>query len=312
MIDIIKVAKEKAKKKLRTIILTDDHETAVDGAKLAEKEKLAKVIIVSEKKIKGVQTINPKTYTDSDKLAEELYESRKHKGMSLEEAKKLAKDQVYFGLLMLKTGKVDGEIGGTMHNSAEHMGPAFRVIGKRKDVLTVSGIFTIYVKDRMWICSDTDFNIYPNAEELAQIAINAANFAKSFGIKPKVAMLSHSTKGSSKDDYIDKILEAIKIVKKKMPSLIIDGEFQLDTAINPRVAKIKAPSSPIKGDANILIFPDIPSANIAIKFVDEVVETKTIGSVAWGMKKPIVNGGKGFNARQIADIIALCAMQYGL
>jgi len=322
---IMDLIKEKAKKKLNRIAMIEgEDERVIEAANIALKEKIAKpVLIGEEKKIKdvakkhnlslnGIEIIDYKNYNDIDKLAEKLYELRKHKGLTLEKAKEWLKNPNYFGALITKLGLVDGVVGGCKYNTAEYMKPVFQVIGKRKDILLVSGVFMMEHKGRVIILSDGDFNIMPNEEELAQIAINAADFAEGFGFKPKVAMLSHSTKGSGEHPIVERIRKATEIVKQKKPELVIDGELQFDAAYNADAAKRKCPDSPIQGDANVLIFPDIQSANIFAHSMLQITDIPFIGTFAVGLDKIAVNGGRGYGAEKIADCIMYCAMQINM
>ncbi len=322
---IMDLIKEKAKKKINKIAMIEgEDERVIEAANIALKEKIAKPVLIGEEsKIKqvakkhklsldGIEIIDYKNYKDIDKLAEKLYDLRKHKGLTLEEAKEWLKNPNYFGALITKIGLVDGVVGGCKFSTAEYMKPVFQVIGKRKGVLLVSGVFMMEHKGRIIILSDGDFNIVPNAEELAQIAINAADFAKGFGFKPKVAMLSHSTKGSGEHPILEKIRKAIDIVKEKRSDIIIDGELQFDAAYNADAAKRKCPDSPIKGDANVMIFPDIMSANIFAHSLLQLTDMPFIGTFAVGLDKIAVNGGRGNNAEQINNCIMYCAMQINM
>ena len=322
---IMELIRKKAKKKMNKIALIEgEDERVIEAAGIALKDKIAKpVLIGEEKKIKeiakkhnlslnGIEVIDYKNYKGINKLAEKLYELRKHKGMTLEEAKMLLKNPNYFGALITKLGIVDGVVGGCRFSTAEYMKPVFQVIGKRKGVLLVSGVFVIEHKGRVTILSDGDFNIMPSEEELAQITINAADFAKGLGFKPKIAMLSHSTKGSGEHPILERIRKAIEIVKQKRKDIIIDGEMQFDAAYNKNSAKRKCPKSVIHGDANVMIFPDIMSANIFAHALAQLTDIPFIGTFAVGLDKIAVNGGRGYNAKQIAQCIMYCAMQVNM
>lgn len=322
---IMELIKEKAKKRLNRIALIEgEDERVIEAANIALKEKIAKPVLIGEEnKIKeiakkhnlsldGIEIIDYKNYKEIDNLTEKLYELRKHKGLTLEKAKEWLKNPNYFGALITKLGMVDGVVGGCKFSTAEYMRPVFQVIGKRKDVLLVSGVFMMEHKGRIVVMSDGDFNIMPNEEQLAQIAINAAEFAKGFGLKPKVAMLSHSTKGSGEHPILERIRKATEIVKQKKPDLVIDGEMQFDAAYNPDAAKRKCPDSVIQGDANVLIFPDIVSANIFAHSMLQLTDIPFIGTFAVGLDKIAVNGGRGYGADKIADCIMNCAMQINM
>ena len=323
--DIAKLMKEKAQKRINRIALIEgEDERVIEAAGIAVKEKTAKPVLIGEKKkiegiakknnlsLDGIEIIDYKNYKDIGKLAEKLYELRKSKGLTLEQAKEWLKNPNYFGALLAKLGIVDGIVGGCKFSTAEYMKPVFQVIGKKEGASLVSGLFFIAVKDRIIFMADSDFIIVPNEEELAQIAMNTAEFTGNFGYKPKVAMLSYSTKGSGEHPSLERIRNAIKIVKEKQPDLAIDGEMQFDAAFNPASAKRKCPDSIIEGDANVFIFPDISSANIFAHTVLQLTEIPMYGTFACGLDKVAVNGGRGYDAKKIAWLITNCAMQINM
>lgn len=306
---------KKAKQNLKKILLIEgEDERVIKAAKLAAKGKVCIPVLLANinSNSKGIETIDYKNHPELKTFAKELYELRKHKGMTIEKAKELLKNPNYFGALMLKLGKVDGAVGGCKFSTAEWMRPVFQIIGTKEGVKTVSAVCFFIVKDKVYFFSDTDFNIKPDNEQLAQIAINAADFVKGIGIKPKVALLSYSTKGSGEHESLQPIREALAIIKKKRADIIIDGELQFDAAINPDAAKKKYPGSAIKGDANVLIFPDITVGNVLIHALTQLTNYRFFGSFPVGLTKPIMNGGRSFDAKQILDVITACAMECNL
>ena len=326
MVDIVNLIKERAGKHLKKVLLVEgEDDRIIEAASKAVAQKLAKPILLGDEKIikniakdkkislEGIEILDYKRLDDlNSRYAKQLHELRKAKGMELEEAQNLIQNPNYFGTLYVRLGKADAVVGGCKFTTAEFMKPAFQVIGKRKDVVCASGVSAIVMADRVIFLSDTDFSIKPSVEELAQIAMNAAECAQSLGFTPKVALLSHSTKGSGEHPSLQPIREALALVKKKRPELIIDGEMQADASISPNSAKRKCPSSVIQGDANVLIFPDIFSANISCHLLHQLAKIEIFGSFAWGMDKPVTNGGRGYNADEILNVIATAAFQANL
>ena len=325
MIDAKNRLLDLAKKKLRKILLVEgEDERVIEAARLAKGRKVAEPLLLGSQKniekiakknkinVEGIEIIDYLRLKDFGYYVNQLVEIRKNKGMDKEEAKKLLKNPNYFGALYLKLGKVHGAVGGCRYSTAEWMRPVFQVIGKKDGVICVSGLFIFTIKNRMFVCSDSDFVIAPSAEELAQIAVNAAGFAKAFGLKPKVAFLSHSTKGSGEHPVLERIRKAAKIANEKAPEFLIDAEYQFDAAINPNSAKRKCPNAKIQGDANVLIFPEIMSANIFAHSFTQLTDSKTYGTFPVGLQKAVANGGRSFNAEQIVDSIISCAAQINM
>ena len=323
MMDVKKILLEKAKEKLVTVVVPEaDDERVVKAAEIILKEKIAKPILIGEndekikeniKKLnvdlKDTEIITPNNFKEKENFAEELYNLRKHKGLTLEQAKKLLDDQFYLGIMMLHLGKADAMTGTCVYPTAALMRPALQIIKTKKDVSTVCGVSIMMDKkfDKVFFVSDADLNIDPNTEQLADIAINTAKVAEKLGIKPIVALLSASTKGSVDHPNMQKIKDAVEIVKKKNPKLIIDGELQLDAAILEKGWKNKCPQSPVKGEANCLIFPDINSANTGLKIWMEFGDVQYIGPLNMGMRKPVNDLGRTFKPEDIANTIMLCA-----
>ena len=207
--------------------------------------------------------------------------------MTPEDADRIVRDEVYFGTMMVYCNDADGLVGGALHTTAETVRPALQIIKTLEKYHKVSGLFLMKLRDKAYLFADCAINIAPNADELAMIAIDSANTARMFGISPRVAMLSFSTYGSAKHEIVDKVRNAVSIVKNKRPDLIIDGEMQVDAAIVPFVAKIKCPKSILKGNANVLIFPSLEVGNIAYKLVERLAKAQAIGPVLQGLRKPV-------------------------
>lgn len=323
--DILKLIKEKAQEKKNKILLVEGEDPRIiEGASIAVKEGICNPALLGNKEtvektakennlsLEGIEIIDYTNYPDIDKLAEQLAELRKHKGLTKEKAKELLKNPNYFGALLLKLDKVDGAVGGCKFSSAEWMRPVFQVVGTKKEVPIVSAISFFIIKDKVFFISDTDFNIKPDKDKLAQIAINAADFVKGLGIEPKVALLSYSTKGSGEHPSLTFIREALAIVKEKRPDMLIDGELQVDAAINSDAAKKKCPDSVLKGEANTLIFPDITVGNVLTHSLIQFTDYRFYGAFPVGLAKPIMNGGRSFTPKQVYDAITACAMECNL
>ena len=305
--DILGIIKEKALLKKRKILLIEgDDERVIEAAKMAS---FCEPVLLTDKTISGLKTrklgITPEHISKLCKL-------REHKGLKEKEAQELLKDPNYFGALLLALGEYDGAVGGCKYSTAEWMRPVFQIVGPKKGVNTISAVCFIIIGEKAYFFSDTDFNIEPNSSELAEITINANDFVKAMGIKPKVSMLSYSTKGSGEHPVLEHIRDALAIVKKKRKDIIIDGEMQLDASINPDAAMRKAPNSVLKGDANVLIFPNITVGNVLIHGLVQWTNYRFFGSFPVGLAKPVINGGRSMNAAQIHDLILACAMEANL
>ncbi|MBD3164140.1 hypothetical protein GF323_02995 [Candidatus Woesearchaeota archaeon] len=323
--DILSLIKEKALEKKNKILMVEgEDERVIQAAAMCVENKICDPVLLGSrdtiikaaaKRASSLDGITVMEYADIpelEKYALELAEIRRHKGLTKEKAKELLKNPNYFAALMLKVGKVDGAVGGCKYSSAEWMRPVFQIIGTKKDVSLVSAICFYVIKDRVFFFSDTDFNIKPDAKQLAQIALNAASFVKGLGLVPKIAMLSYSTKGSGEHESLKLIRDALEFVQLKDKELIIDGEMQLDAAVNPDAALKKCPDSVLKGDANILIFPEITVGNVLIHGLTQWTDYQFFGSFPIGLSKPVMNGGRSFDSRQIYDIMTACAMQCNL
>ena len=248
-----------------------------------------------------------------DKYVYELSLIRKEKGMTLEKARELMKDGVYYGTMMVHMGDSDGLVSGAVHRTSHTVLPALQIIKARERFHKISGAFFLKFKDEIMMFADAAVNIQPDAKDLAMIAIDSARTAKRFGLEPRVAMLSFSTKGSANHPLAKKMIEATEIAKnmakEKMPELIIDGELQLDAAVDPLVADIKCPDALIKGDATVLIFPDLQAANIGYKLATFFGHAEAIGPILQGLRKPINDLSRSCTVQDIVDISAMTVVE---
>ncbi|MFA5948250.1 MAG: phosphate acetyltransferase [Candidatus Gracilibacteria bacterium] len=253
---------------------------------------------------KAIQIIDPKTSSLREKYAKVFYELRKNKGITESQAKEILKDTNYFGTMMIYNDDADGLVTGITHPTSESIRPALEIIKTKEKFHKVSGIFFMVLDYKVYLFADCAITIEPNSHDLVDIALDTAETAKRYGIEPKVAMLSFSTKGSAKHPFIDKVREAVSMIKYQAPDLLVDGELQVDAAIVPSVAARKCKDSPLKGEANVLIFPDLQSANIAYKLVERLAKARAIGPLLQGLKKPINKVSRGCHYKDIVNVTA--------
>ena len=238
--------------------------------------------------------------------------------MTIEQAKELVLNPVYFGMLMVKDEetKADGLVSGAVHSTADTLRPALQILKTAPDTKLVSAFFVMVVPDceygenGTFIFGDAGLNENPNPDQLSEIAISSSkSFTQLVQKEPKVAMLSYSSHGSAHSELTEKVIEATKLLKEKEPNLIADGELQLDAAIIPEVAASKAPTSPLKGEANVLIFPNLDAGNIGYKLVQRLGKAEAYGPLCQGIAKPVNDLSRGCSAEDIAGVIAITAVQ---
>ena len=262
------------------------------------------------KNIGKAEIIDPIDNPKKAFYAEMLYEIRKKKGMTIEEAHKLVEDPLYLATLLIKNGDADGEVTGAQHSTGDVLRPAFQIVKTLPGISVVSGAFIMCFPDKKWgddgIMVFSDCAADPNTDEnkLAQIAVVTAQTAE-----PRVAMLSFSTKGSAKHELVDKVVNATRIAKEMDPNLVIDGDLQADAAIIPDVAAKKAPDSPVAGKANVLVFPSLEVGNIAYKLVQRMAGADAVGPVMQGMAAPINDLSRGCSVEDIISLVAITACQ---
>lgn len=324
----IDVIKERARSNKKTIVLpeTEDMRT-IEAAATILKEGVANLILVGNKDeilakaegydLSGAVFVEPETSDKLDSYIELLVELRKKKGMTEENAKKLlTSDRLYFGVMMVKAGDADGMVAGACHATADVLRPSLQILKTAPGTKLVSSFFVMVVPDcefgenGTFVFSDCGLCQNPAADELAAIA---GSSAKSFELlvqaEPKVAMLSHSTKGSAKHDDVTKVVTATEIAKKDYPDVKIDGELQLDAAIVPSVGGSKAPGSDIAGQANVLVFPDLDAGNIGYKLTQRLAKAEAYGPVTQGIARPVNDLSRGCAAEDIVGVIAITAVQ---
>ena len=300
------------------------------ATQIALKEKYANIVLVGNEEIikqkaqennvniEGATIINPQTSENYEKYVQLLYELRKNKGMTIEQAKELVLNPVYFGMLMVKDEETtaDGLVSGAAHSTADTLRPALQILKTAPDTKLVSAFFVMvvpnceYGDNGTFIFGDAGLNENPNPDQLSEIAISSSkSFEQLVQKEPKVAMLSYSSHGSAHSELTEKVIEATKLLKEKEPNLIADGELQLDAAIIPEVAASKAPTSPVKGEANVLIFPNLDAGNIGYKLVQRLGKAEAYGPLCQGIAKPVNDLSRGCSAEDIAGVIAITAVQ---
>ncbi len=274
-----------------------------------EKEIRAKIEALGLKNIaNNVAIVDPKTSPMTAEFTKTFFELRKAKGITMEEAAKTMQDTSYFGTMMVYMKKADGMVSGAIHSTADTIRPALQIIKTKPGISLVSSVFFMCLEDRVLVYGDCAIATNPTPAELAEIAICSADTAASFGMDPKVAMLSYSTGTSGKGPDVDHVVAASKILKEKAPTLKSEGPIQYDAAIDPDVAKTKLPNSLVAGKANVFIFPELNSGNIAYKAVQRATNCLAIGPVCQGLNAPINDLSRGCLVEDIVNTIAITAV----
>lgn len=326
---LIEQIKNKAKRETKTIVLPEaEDERILKAAKIAQDEGIAKIILIGnlekttkiaqEKNIdiSNIEFINIEKSNKLNYYAEKLFELRKHKGLTLEEAKKAVLDPVHYGIMMVKCDEADGLVSGAVHSTADTLRPALQIIRTKQGQKLVSAFFIMdvpnceYGENGILIFSDCALNEKPNIEELAEIAVSSAqSFENLIQKESKVAMLSYSTQGSKISEETEKVKKATELIKEKYPEIKVVGEIQVDAALVPEVAKTKKIQSDIAGKCNTLIFPNIEAGNIAYKLVQKLAKAEAYGPICQGIAKPVNDLSRGCNVEDIIGVISITAVQ---
>ncbi len=266
--------------------------------------------------VEGDQYIDPACAPQAEAYAAKLAELRAKKGMTLEQARELVKDVTYFGVMMVYMGDADGMVSGACHSTGDTLRPCLQILKTAPGTKIVSSSFVMDVPDcelgddGMFVFGDCALNVYPTAEELSEIALaSAETFRNLCGGEPRVAMLSYSSYGSGKGDSVNTVAEATRLAKEKAPELALDGELQADAALIPEIGSLKAPTSPVAGKANVLIFPNIDAGNIGYKLVQRLGKAEAIGPVTQGLAKPVNDLSRGCSAADIVGVTAITCVQ---
>ena len=329
--DLIEQIREKARQLQKRIVLAEGTELrTLKATEILLREKLAKIILLGDAQIIdgivkreginiiGAEILDPKTSPRREQYALMMVEIRKSKGLTMEEALISLNDPLVFGPMMIKAGDADGEIAGAINSTGDVLRPALQYVKTLPGVSVVSGVFFMLFKDKsigengILVFADCAVMPDPDERQLAEIAVTTAKTARSIAnIEPRIAMLSFSTKGSAQHPLVDKVVNATRIARELAPELMIDGELQLDAALNGEVGLLKAPGSMVAGKANVLVFPGLESANIGYKLVQRLAGAEAIGPVLQGMAAPINDLSRGCSVSDIVNMVAITATQAG-
>ena len=319
----IEKIKQRSKNQIKTIVLPEAADIRIlKAAETVKQEGYAKTILIGDEEqvrkiakqntidIEGIEIIDPLKSERTQEYAQKLFELRKAKGMTEEQAQKLVLDPVYFGMMMVKNEDADGLVSGACHSTSDTLRPALQILKTAPNTKLVSAFFVIvvpnceYGSNGTFIFADSGLNEEPNSDALSEIAISSSkSFEQLVGEKAKVAMLSYSTYGSAHSASTEKVIEATKLVREKAPELLVDGELQLDAAIIPEVAEFKAKGSPLKGEANVLVFPDLGAGNIGYKLAQRLAKAEAYGPLCQGIAKPVNDLSRGCSASDVAGVI---------
>lgn len=307
-------------KKLRIVFPEGTDERVVRAAARLKFEGLAEPIILGEPgKVHnlltefgfsdpGITVIDPNNYANFDNMKQEFVALRKGK-VDEAQADEILRNVNYFGVMLVQLGLAEGMVSGAIHSTADTVRPALQIIKTKPGVKRTSGVFLMVKDDHKYIFGDCAINIDPDAEALAEIAIQSAATAQTFGIDPKIAMISYSTKGSGAGPHVDKVVEATRLAQEARPDLLIDGELQMDAAIEPNTARLKAPDSKVAGQANVLVFPAIEAGNIAYKIAERLGGYEAVGPVLQGLNKPVNDLSRGCSSEDVYKLGIITAAQ---
>lgn len=327
--NFIEEMKKKARTDIKTIVLPEAEDKRVlEAASKVKKEGFAQIILIgniektkelakeNDIDITNIKIIDPEKSEKYDEYVQAFYELRKAKGITEDDAKKIIKNPVYFGMMMVKREDADGLVSGAAHSTSDTLRPALQILKTAPGTKLVSAFFLMnvpnceYGENGIFIFADSGLNENPDSDKLAEIAASSAkSFEQLVGKEAKVGMLSYSTYGSAKSELTEKVIEATKLLKERYPDIKADGELQLDAAIIPEIAKSKAPESKVAGQCNTLVFPNLDAGNIGYKLVQRLAKAEAYGPLCQGIAKPVNDLSRGCSSDDIVGVIAITAVQ---
>lgn len=319
----------RAKRNKKKIVLPEGMDPRViKAASMAKREDISDIILIGNKEsivneamslnvdITGIEIEDPSISQRSEDLANKLYEIRKRKGMTHEQAKEIIKNETYYGVMLVNEGIADGMVAGAVNSTAETIRPALQILKTSQGTKLVSSFFVMVLPNKdfgyngVMVFADCGVIENPNSEQLAEIAVSSAkSFKMLVEAEPVVAMLSYSSYGSAKSEQVDKVSNAVKIAKQQAPDLILDGELQADAALVESVSRRKAPGNAVDGNANVLVFPDISSGNISYKLIERLANAQAYGPIMQGIAKPVNDLSRGCSSDDIKGVIAITVVQ---
>ncbi len=311
MADLFQEIKSKLQGANISIVLPEGtDERVIEAAGKLQAEGIIKPIVIGASKglSEYITMIDPATYEEMDELVQALVERRQGK-VTEEQARELLKDENYFGTMLVYTKRAHGLVSGAAHTTAETVRPALQIIKTKPGISKTSGAFVMVKDDLRYVFADCAITIAPTSEDLAEIAVESAKTAASFGINPKVAMLSFSTKGSAKSDETEKVVKATELAKQMAPDMIIEGELQFDASIVPAIAAKKAPGAIVQGDANVFVFPSLEAGNIGYKITERLGGFEAIGPILQGLNAPVNDLSRGCSAEDVYKLAYITAAQ---
>lgn len=325
--DFMEQIKKRAAKKNCLIVLPESYDERVtSAAAMIAEQGIARILLLSDdgkdmpgqEKLKqpGIEVLDYKNSPEFDEMVTELCELRRKKGMTREKAFALLQDPLYYGAMLVHMKKVDGMVAGACHSTGDTLRPALQIVKTAPGTKTVSAFFLMVVPNceygdkGVFLFADSGLVEFPTEDQLVDIAVaSAKSFEQITEGEPIVAMLSYSTKGSAKNERLQPIISAAKRVKDRFPNLKIDGELQVDAAVEPKVAAMKSKGSNVAGNANVLIFPDLNSGNIGYKLVQRLAKAEAYGPVTQGLKRPVNDLSRGCVAEDIVGVVAITCLQ---